>query len=53
MILRITQYGEPILRKVGEPITEFDQALDVVQSTEFGCALEEYGTFGVHLCMSV
>ena len=27
MILRITQYGEPILRKVGEPITEFDQAL--------------------------
>ena len=27
MILRVTQYGEPILRKVGEPITEFDQAL--------------------------
>ena len=27
MILRITQYGEPILRKVGEPLTEFDQAL--------------------------
>ena len=27
MILRITQYGEPILRKVGEPITEFDEAL--------------------------
>ncbi len=27
MILRVTQYGEPILRKVGEPITEFDEAL--------------------------
>ncbi|MGK0177068.1 MAG: peptide deformylase [Lentimonas sp.] len=27
MILRITQYGEPILRKVGEPITQFDDAL--------------------------
>ena len=27
MILRITKYGEPILRKVGEPITEFDEAL--------------------------
>ncbi|MGJ8638379.1 MAG: peptide deformylase [Opitutaceae bacterium] len=27
MILRVTQYGEPILRKVGEPITEFDADL--------------------------
>ena len=27
MILRVTQYGEPILRKVGEPITEFNGAL--------------------------
>lgn len=27
MILRVTQYGEPILRKVGKPITEFDEAL--------------------------
>ncbi len=27
MILRVTQYGEPILRKVGEPITKFDGAL--------------------------
>lgn len=27
MILRVTQYGEPILRKVGAPITEFDEAL--------------------------
>jgi len=27
MILRVTQYGEPILREVGEPITEFDEAL--------------------------
>lgn len=27
MILRITQYGEPILRKVGMPVTQFDKAL--------------------------
>ena len=27
MTLRITQYGEPILRRVGEPITKFDEAL--------------------------
>jgi len=27
MILRVTQYGEPILRKVGEPLTEFDDDL--------------------------
>ena len=27
MILRVTQYGEPILRKVGAAITEFDEAL--------------------------
>ena len=27
MILRITQYGEPILRKVGKPITQFDDTL--------------------------
>ena len=27
MILRVTQYGEPILRKVGKPITEFDESL--------------------------
>ncbi|MGB0334689.1 MAG: peptide deformylase [Opitutales bacterium] len=27
MILRVTQYGEPILRKVGETITEFDSEL--------------------------
>ena len=27
MILRITQYGEPILRKVGEVVTQFDKAL--------------------------
>jgi len=27
MLLRVTQYGEPILRKVGESITEFDDAL--------------------------
>ena len=27
MILRVTQYGEPILRKVGKPITEFNEEL--------------------------
>ena len=27
MLLRVTQYGEPILRKVGDPITEFDTDL--------------------------
>lgn len=27
MLLRVTQYGEPILRKIGEPITRFDTAL--------------------------
>ncbi|MGC6424043.1 MAG: peptide deformylase [Lentimonas sp.] len=27
MILRVTQYGEPILRKVGEPIAEFDETI--------------------------
>ena len=27
MALRITQYGEPILRKVGKPITQFDDSL--------------------------
>jgi peptide deformylase len=27
MLLRVTQYGEPILRKVGELITEFDEEL--------------------------
>jgi peptide deformylase len=27
MLLRVTQYGEPILRKIGDPITEFDADL--------------------------
>ena len=27
MTLRITQYGEPILRKVGDPVTQFDNSL--------------------------
>ena len=27
MILRVTQYGEPILRKAGEPVTLFDDEL--------------------------
>ena len=27
MILRVTQYGEPILRKVGKPISEFNEEI--------------------------
>ena len=27
MILRVTQYGEPILRQVGQPIIDFDESL--------------------------
>ena len=27
MLLRVTQYGEPILRQTGEPVTEFDDGL--------------------------
>ncbi|NBB80770.1 MAG: peptide deformylase [Verrucomicrobia bacterium] len=27
MLLRVTQYGEPILRKVGEPISDFGESL--------------------------
>lgn len=27
MLLRVTQYGEPILRKKGKPVTDFDESL--------------------------
>ena len=43
MILRITQYGEPILRKVGEPITEFDQALAELAKDMVDTMYEEEG----------
>lgn len=43
MILRITQYGEPILRKVGEPITEFDEALAELAKDMVDTMYEEEG----------
>ncbi|MEE2988717.1 MAG: peptide deformylase [Verrucomicrobiota bacterium] len=43
MILRITQYGEPILRKVGEPITEFDEALLELANNMIDTMYEEKG----------
>ena len=43
MILRVTQYGEPILRKVGEPITEFDQALAELAKDMFDTMYHEEG----------
>ena len=43
MILRITQYGEPILRKVGEPITEFDEALAELANDMVDTMYEEEG----------
>jgi peptide deformylase len=43
MILRITQYGEPILRKVGEPITEFDEALAELAEDMVDTMYEEEG----------
>ena len=43
MILRITQYGEPILRKVGEPITEFDEALAELAKDMVDTMYEEAG----------
>ena len=43
MILRVTQYGEPILRKVGEPITEFDEALAELANDMVDTMYEEEG----------
>ena len=43
MILRITQYGEPILRKVGKPITEFDEALAELAKDMVDTMYEEEG----------
>ena len=43
MILRITQYGEPILRKVGEPITKFDEALAELAKDMVDTMYEEEG----------
>ena len=35
MILRITQYGEPILREVGKPVTQFDDKLEKLANDMF------------------
>jgi peptide deformylase len=43
MLLRVTQYGEPILRKVGEPITEFDEALAQLADDMVDTMYEEDG----------
>ena len=43
MILRITQYGEPILRKVGVPITKFDEALAELAKDMVDTMYEEEG----------
>lgn len=43
MILRVTQYGEPILRKVGEPITEFDADLTQLANDMVDTMYDEEG----------
>lgn len=43
MILRVTQYGEPILRQVGEPITEFDEPLAELANDMVETMYEEEG----------
>jgi len=35
MILRITQYGEPILREAGKPVTQFDDKLEKLANDMF------------------
>ena len=43
MILRVTQYGEPILRKVGKSITDFNQALATLADDMVDTMYEEEG----------
>lgn len=43
MLLRVTQYGEPILRKAGEPVTEFDEALATLADDMVDTMYEEDG----------
>lgn len=43
MILRVTQYGEPILRKVGRPITEFNASLADLVHNMFETMDEQQG----------
>jgi peptide deformylase len=59
MILRVTQYGEPILRKTGEVITEFDEDLaqlandmvDTMYDAEgIGLAAQQVG-FALQFCV--
>ncbi|MGZ0656237.1 peptide deformylase [Coraliomargarita sp. W4R72] len=43
MILRVTQYGEPILRKVGKPITKFNEALAELANNMVDTMYDEEG----------
>lgn len=43
MILRVTQYGEPILRKFGKTITEFDESLAELANDMVDTMYEEEG----------
>jgi peptide deformylase len=43
MILRVTQYGEPVLRKVGTAITEFDEDLAQLADNMVDTMYEEEG----------
>ena len=43
MILRVTQYGEPILRKVGKSITDFNQALATLADDMVDTMYDEEG----------
>ena len=43
MILRVTQYGEPILRTVGQAITEFDESLAELANDMVETMYEEEG----------
>ncbi|MGZ0708403.1 peptide deformylase [Coraliomargarita sp. W4R53] len=43
MILRVTQYGEPILRKVGKPITKFNEELAELANNMVDTMYDEEG----------
>ena len=42
-LLRVTQYGEPILRKVGEPVVKFDDELAQIANDMFDTMYHEEG----------
>lgn len=43
MLLRVTHYGEPILRQIGEPVTVFDDALKQLAADMVETMYEEEG----------